>query len=283
MGRRIAILIPLAALLAGLTAGCGDETPEPGGDRLGATLVGFEPAAAAVRIGIGAVGDAPIDLAVVSGWLSAERPGTGMPDRDEDKQVPDQPGRSYVLVTATTGCRVSDTAELWRDGDDLRVRFVGGQDREECVAAYNAMAQFEVESAQVEGVTTVSGRPVLAGAGPAKLTGFVQLGPISRPSIEPVELRGNAGTTLYAALQHARASNLAEARDALQRPPTAGHRAYGYVLSGCAETGARLIVQPKFLIAELTGAEKTVCAAAAYFLATFEIPAKLVPAAATPQ
>ena len=250
MGRRIATLIPLTALLAGLTAGCGEE--QPAGDRLEAALVTFEPDAR-VRVGTA-----------------------------ELEQLPDKPDRSYVQVTATTGCRLADSAELTRDGDDLRVRFTGGQDHEECVRPYNALARFELATAQVEGVKTVLGKEPLPGAGPAKLTGFVQLGPISRASIDPVELRGNAGQTLYAALQHARASNLGKARVVLQRTPTAGQRAYAYVLTGCAETGAQLIVDSRVLRAELIG-DKTVCVAAAYFLATFEIPAKLVPAGATPR
>lgn len=282
MRRPLAALIPLTALLAGLTAGCGDENPpEPAGDRLDAKLVTFDPAAA-IRPGVIARGDAPIDAAVAAGWTAAEGAGTWGPPREHVEVVPDVPGRSYVLVSTTTGCRLSDSAELWRDGDDLTVRFVGGQDREECAAAYNAVAQFELESGLLDGVKTVLGEEPVPGEGPAKLTGFLQLGPAKTPAKPAVELRGTAGQTMYDELSRGRASNLAKARAELLRPPATENRRYAFVLTGCAETGAQLLLGPKTLRAELTGGGKTVCVAPAVFLATFEIPARLVPAQAVP-
>jgi hypothetical protein len=283
MRRRLGAVLPLTALLAGLTAGCGDDPPEPGGDRLDAKLVTFDPDAK-VRPGLVARGDAPIDPAVVAGWTATEGAGSWGPprDRDDTEPVPDLPGRSYVLVTSGTGCRLSDSAELWRDGDDLRVRFVGGQDHEECYRPYNTVAQFELETGQIDGVQTVLGKEPVPGEGPAELTGFVPLGPAKAPSTAAVEIRGTAGQTLYAELSRGRASNLAQAREALYRAPAAGHRGYAFVLSGCAETGAQLLVAPQALRGELTGGGKTVCVAPALFLATFEIPAKLVPAKAVP-
>lgn len=284
MRRRLAVLVPLIAVLAGLTAGCGDENPpEPGGDRLEAKLVTFDPDVM-VRVGLIARGDAPIDPAVAAGWTATEGPGTWGPprDRDDTEPVPDVPGRSYVLVTAGTSCRLSDSAELWRDGDDLTVRFVGGQDREECYRPYNAVAQFELEPGQIDGVKTVLGKAPVPGAGPAKLTGFVPLGPAKAPAKAAIELRGTAAQTMYAELSRGRTSNLARVREALYRAPAAGHRGYAFVLSGCAETGAQLLVAPRDLRAQLTGGGETVCVAPALFLATFEIPAKLVPPQAVP-
>lgn len=68
---------------------------------------------------------------------------------------PATPGLTYVAVTGLTDCRVPERAELWRAGDTVYARFVGGVDRPECYRAVTPFAQFAVDARRLRGVTTV--------------------------------------------------------------------------------------------------------------------------------
>lgn len=284
MRANLAALVPLILLPAAVLTGCGDgNPPEPDGDRLDAGLVGFDPDADTVP-GTAATGDAPIDLAVVQGWRATDPRNTfypGPPSSSGDElQVPDRPGRSYVLVTGSTGCQARGGAELWREGDDLSVRFTGGgEELDECARPYTAVAQFEVDQAALDGVRTVRGTPPLAGAGPGTRIAFLRIGTLG-PDVRrtaPAELRGTAPQTMYAALRRAGGRDLEKARAALLREPAAGQRSFGFVLTGCAETGARLLLSRTYLTTQLTGGGNTACDAAEYFLVVYDLPARLVP------
>jgi hypothetical protein len=278
----------IALLAAVLVTGCAGraDDPEPvGGTEIEAEVVSFS-GDAYTPPGFVSVSDHPVDLRGLAGWFAVKRPGGFWRDDGEprwpgdDKPVPDVDGKSYVVAGGGTGCRLSSGAELYREGDDLRVRFTGGQDRPECFRPYAAVVQFAVPEAAVAGARTVLGDVILPGTGPGRPVAFVPLGTLRGfPEIAPAEL---AKPAMYDAMRQAGAMNLDQVKAAVQREPRSGSRSFAFVLTGCAETGAVLLVSPKLLTADLTGGEGTVCDAAAYFLATFEIDSEHVPAQAVP-
>ena len=279
-------LLALVLLAVALT-GCGVVTPEPAGEQLDAAVVSHDPDAE-LGPGTQAIGDAPIDPRVAVGWQAADRGNYWRPPEptdSDDPEIPDRPGRTYVLVAGSTGCRSSESAELWRDGDDLSVRFTGGgKGPEECARPYNALAQFEVDTAAVAGTRTMHGRPLLSGAGPGTRTAFLGLGTLRHDAmpINPAELTGTTPQTMYAALRRGGARNLEQARAALLHKPAAGDRSFAFVLRGCQETGASLFLSRTYVTARLTGGNGTVCDAAQYFLVVYELPARLIPPDAKP-
>lgn len=114
---------------------------------------------------------------------------------------------------------------------------------------------------------------VLAGcrSGPGQLVDFVSLGTGVRR--HAVELTGENGPALAAELARLDVTNMDQARAALSTSPGPEERAFAFVLPGCAETGAELVIADGEIDAELTGGEDTACATAVYFLATFRVPA----------
>jgi hypothetical protein len=108
---------------------------------------------------------------------------------------------------------------------------------------------------------------------PGELVAFVPLGTAALGTHE-VELAGRSGQTLLAELTRRGATNVDQARDALELAPGSGERAFAFVLPGCAETGAVLVSEDGGVGAELTGGEDTNCAGAVHFLATFRISAE---------
>lgn len=111
---------------------------------------------------------------------------------------------------------------------------------------------------------------------PSELVAFVSLG-TGYVGTHQVELGGERGPALLAELTRRGATNLDQARDALDQVPGSNkERMFAYVLPGCAETSAVLVREDGGVGAELTGGEDTNCAAAVYFLAMFRIPAELV-------
>ncbi len=272
----------LVAVVAAGCAGRANDPDPPAGSRVVAEVVSFAGDAYAPP-GFVSVSDKPVDLRALAGWFATGRAGGLWQDdgqlRGLDTDVPDAvEGKRYVVASGVTGCRFTNGAELYRDGDDLRVRFAGGTDRPECFRAYTAVVQFAVPSDAVEGVRTVLGDTPRPGEGPGRLTAFVRLGTLrGNVTVPPAEL---PAPSMYDALQAAKAMNLDEARAALDRAPRPGTRSFAFVLTGCAESGAVLLVSPERLKADLTGGDGTVCDAAAYFLAMFEIDADRVPAQA---
>lgn len=110
---------------------------------------------------------------------------------------------------------------------------------------------------------------------PGELVAFVSLGTANVGS-HHVELDGESGPTLLAELTRRGATNVEQARDALDQKSGPEERAFAYVLPGCADTGAVLVEKDGGVGAELTGGEETNCSAAVYFLATFRISTELV-------
>lgn len=68
-----------------------------------------------------------------------------------------------------------------------------------------------------------------------------------------------------------------QVRDAVQRHRGPGVRLFAFVLTGCRNDGASLVIQQDRVSAFLTGGVGIQCFAAEQFLAVFAVPATLVP------
>ena len=128
---------------------------------------------------------------------------------------------------------------------------------------------------QVRDVATVNGETPLAAAGPGEPVDFVPLGTGDFDDIAPAELGVGAAQAMAVRL-----GGSEDALAALGQPVPDGRRGFAFVRSGCAETGAVLLVSHETITAELTGGEDTNCDAPAYFLLTFTIARDDVPPAA---
>jgi len=206
----------------------------------------------------------PVQLRIFAGWYGkAETDDTSGVDR-----VVPKPGQTLLAVASETGCRLSTGLEVRRVGDDLRVGFTGGTASQTCTRPYGPVALLSVPTAAVVGVRTVDGVAPVAASGPGVLTGFVRLesGPATAVEIG----RGEAALA-------ARLERNAEAQAALGRPVRAGTQAFAFVLTGCRDTGAVLLVTYGGMSAEPVGGEGITCFLPEYYLATFEVPADRVP------
>ncbi|MGI5125423.1 hypothetical protein ACQEVB_01285 [Pseudonocardia sp. CA-107938] len=251
---RIAALVMAALSLLG----CGQvraatDTPVP------AEVVEFDPQEYG-RPGYAALTTEPVRLSVFAGWYGRAEPGG-------DRVVPD-PGRTLLAVAGDTGCRLATGVALHRVGDDLRVDFTGGTASQTCTRPFGPVALLSVPTAAVAGVRTVDGRPPVAATGPGVLTGFVRLPAGPQAAVE----LGPAAAALAAQVR-----DDAQARALLDRPVPAGARAFAFVLSGCRDTSAELLVRPGGMAAEPVGGDGVACFLPEYYLATFEVPADRVP------
>ncbi|HEY1177910.1 MAG TPA: hypothetical protein VGF17_17270 [Phytomonospora sp.] len=284
--KRAALLVPLL-LTAGLVAACDAGTPPCGASGVVNTLSCEPPAEPKVDAELvefvpdstegpfpAARDDVPIDVALLRGW-NAGSGGGGTEPRDPATAftMEDTPAVDYVAVSANTGCRLSEGAELYLRGDDLKVRFTGGRDRPECVRSYTAYAQFAVPAAEIAGASTIEGADSANTAGPGTLTDFVDVGVLDADPdrLDPVRLGDGRGAGLYDALVAAGAPEYPKLREALRDESPDGTTALAFVLDGCAEDGAKLVVTPGVVSAELTGAADTDCESASWFVAVFAV------------
>ncbi|MPZ79619.1 MAG: hypothetical protein GEV28_04140 [Actinophytocola sp.] len=257
--------------LFALLAGCGGGTsgqPRPRAEQLSAEVLSFDPGGWAPRR-VAALSDAPIHLGAFLSWYGGADPDAEAPE------VTAEPDTTYLAATDSTGCRAPETVQVWRTGTDLQVRFVGGADHEECVRAVGPVAYLAVPARQVRGVRTIGGDLPADAAGPGRLTDFVPLGTVR---LDPAA--AELGDT--AALRDRLAAAGADPGPALDRPVPAGSRGFAFVLAGCADTAAVLLLGDGRITADLTGGEGTNCDAAEYYLATFDVDAELVPDGAVP-
>lgn len=67
-----------------------------------------------------------------------------------------------------------------------------------------------------------------------------------------------------------------QVRDAVQRYRRAGVRLFAFVLNGCQNDGASLVIQPARIYAILTGGVGVECFVAEQYLAVFAVPTALV-------
>lgn len=214
----------------------------------------------------GVIDDRPIDPEVTFG-LSGE-------------STPEAEGRvdtrQFVAVIADAGCTAVESAELRREGDNLGVRFIG-EDHDECYAHSSPYVQFEVPGDQLEGIETIELQPPLDPTGPGELVDLIRMG--SGREVGEV-------TTRAAELPSPETESLAEdlvvveAQAALEYEPPEGMTGFAFVLSGCQEDGAELVLTEDEISAVLTTSdpeEIVSCAEAVEFLAIFQIPDEALP------
>jgi hypothetical protein len=265
-------LLPVIAVL--VLAGCGTESgpsvPRPGSELLPAEVVAFAASGANTDIEVVEISDEPI--------LWPEYAGRWGDEYSEKEPVADEPGMTYLAVAASTGCRVPLDVRVTRTGPSLSVEFTGGSEPETCAAPYAPSVLLALRSTDVEGVRSVNGLAPAEATGPGELIAFVPLGAGLDLDASGSELRLDP---LYTSLEAAGANNLAEAKAALETDVPDDFLGLAFVLAGCAETSAVLVID-KPLRADLTGGENTNCDAPEYFLATFEVPAEYVPEGAVP-
>ncbi|AXB48969.1 hypothetical protein A4R43_32145 [Amycolatopsis albispora] len=122
----------------------------------------------------------------------------------------------------------------------------------------------------------MGGRQPLSPAGPGTLEEFIPLG--SRPvDVRHAELGTDQARDLQQALERAGSTNLVRAGATLASTPPQRRRGFAFVLTGCAELAAVLVVDRTTLTAKATGGDGTNCATANHFLATFTIDRDRIP------
>lgn len=262
----------VAMLVAGLATACdarqAGEPPDPAA--VPAEVVYLDADGFADDT-VGAISDRPIDAGVFQSWL---RTGS----TSADAVAARNPSVRYVAVTGRTRCRTPERAELVRTGDDLTARFLGGEDHQTCTREVGPVAVFGVAADVVRGVRTVGGKPPLDPAGPGTLEEFVELGTAPAAAVlEPAELGAAGSATLAQALRQAGADNSDRAAAALATAPPPGRRGFAFVMPGCGQTGAALVIHHSAISAKLTGNTDIACDAPLHFLATFTVDAARVP------
>jgi hypothetical protein len=262
--------LPAVGLLLLATA-CGPGatgTPAPDADPLTAEVLAFEPQGYATKR-LAAISTTPIRLDAFAGWFG----GAGSLETAAEDH-PAKPGTTYVAAAEATGCRAPESVEVSRAGADLRVTFEGGVEREECVQAVGPVALVAIPSEELRGVRTVNGADPVAAGGPGRLADFVPLG-TGRIPVGAAELGDTAA--LRSALAAAGVAMSGAVGTALDRTVSGGERGFAFVLTGCVETSAVLLLAHDTITADLIGDERTACDAPAYFLVTFVARADLVP------
>ena len=262
--------LPAVGLLLLATA-CGQGapgTPQPDPDPLLVNVVAFDPQGYATKSFV-AISTTPIRPQAFASWFA----GAGSLQTTADDR-PVAPGWTYVAAAASTGCRAPESVEVARAGTDLRVEFAGGIERQECVRAVGPLAVVAVPSKDVRGVRTVNGIAPVAAGGPGQLVDFVPLG-TGRITPGAAELGDTAA--LRAQLAAAGVAMSGAVGTALDRTAGTDERGFAFVLTGCAETSAVLLLAHDKITADLTGGEGTACDAPEYFLVTFVAGADHVP------
>jgi hypothetical protein len=264
MARIWAVLALALAVTACANKPPADPKPQ---DPLEVKVLSFNPDGAAPDQ-YAALSTKPIDYRAFASWFGE---GTTTPTNDEhSEKVEPKPGTTYLAVTDMTKCRTPEDVTVTLNGSDLVVEFTGGTDHPECLRAVGPSAILALRTEQVDNARTVNGKAPLDPAGPGKLENMVELGTKDYSTVPPTEL-GNTETMT------ARFANAPKALAALEERVPPGHRGFAFVRSGCAETGAVLLVSFSTLTAELTGGENTACGQRNFFLVTFTIPEKNVP------
>ena len=269
-----------ALCFAALATGCGAQPagqptgqPERGGDVVAAELVAFDPQGYASGA-LGGMSNRPIDVGAFQGWFRA--------GSSSAKDIKPRQGVTYIVVAGVTGCRLAERAELVRDGDDLYARFTGGEDHSGqavgCARDYGPVAEFAVAPDAVRGVRTVGGASPVDANGPGLLNELIDLGPAPiRDGPKAAQTATDAAGEVSRLLHRSGSTNLDKADAALRNGPTDEFVGFAFVLTGCAERSAVLIVNHSAITAKLTGDTDTRCVAANNFLAVFAIDAQRVP------
>lgn len=262
------LVVTVLMLVTACGASRAGTPPAPGAERLAARVLAFDAQGSASKR-LAAVSDAPIRLDAFAGWY-----GGAETIQEPPEERPAEPGTTYVAVTDVTGCRAPESVQVSRAGTDLRVRFAGGTDHEECLRPVGPVAYVAVPARQLRGVRTVNGAAPVDAAGPGRLADFVELG-----TVRLGRLAAELGDTdaLRTQLGAAGVEVTGDVAAALDRQVPAGERGFAFVLTGCTETSAVLLLSNDRITADLVHDEQVACAAPVYFLATFTAAAADLP------
>ncbi|HEU0288660.1 MAG TPA: hypothetical protein VFR22_16545, partial [Nocardioidaceae bacterium] len=254
-------LLITAAVLA--VAGCGTDSPDSaspaddsgvggdgGGDHQTEGLAGQPIHAQLVLLADSASGivapptvlDGPTAVQAYPGWFSDE-PAVYNKVLDALAGQGGYPTGSQPLLAFTNGpsCASVDDAKLMVDGTQVYAAF-NGDKTEECLAAHTQVAIFQVSRTALPKDFTLVGTDSAgadASAGPGEPLVFQEL--TTSPDYQPPpahEVTDDQDLDQFAA---ALPSDQAQVRDAAATLG-ADQRAFGFVLVGCAATGAELIV-----------------------------------------
>ena len=293
--RSITLLITAAVLAV---AGCGTDSAEPaspadgsgvggdgGGDSQAADLAGQPIHAQLVLLADSASGivapptvlDGPTAVQAYPGWFSDE-PAVYHKVLDALAGQGGYPTGSQPLLAFTNGpsCASVDDAKLMVDGTQVYAAF-NGDKTEECLAAHTQVAIFQVSRTALPKDFTLVGTDSAgadASAGPGEPLVFQEL--TTSPDYQPPpahEVTDDQDLDQFAA---ALPSDQAQVRDAAATLG-ADQRAFGFVLVGCAATGAELIVTPSKVSAATVGGENVRCIAPMYYVAVFAVDADQLP------
>jgi hypothetical protein len=290
-------LLITAAVLA--VAGCGTDSAnapaspadgsgvggDGGGDHQAEDLAGHPIHAELVLLADSASGivapptalDGPTAVQAYPGWFSAEPALYGKVQNALAGQG-GYPTGSQPLLAFTNGpsCAKVHDAKLMVDGTKVYAAFGGGKTGE-CLAAQTQVAIFQVNRTALPKDFTLVGTASAgadASAGPGEPLVFQRLDTV--PNYQPPpprEVTDNQDLDQFAA---SLPSGQAEVRDAAAALG-ADQRAFGFVLTGCAATGAELIVTPSKVSAGTVGGENVRCIAPVYYVAVFAVDADQLP------
>ncbi|MEV6279377.1 hypothetical protein [Nocardia sp. NPDC051832] len=182
---------------------------------------------------------------------------------------------ALITFSAGSGCATGDGAELTSSGGaNYSVRVTGIENPPQtCYRPYAYFAVFAVPKADVPSTARLQGMPPNP-PGPAKLLTFEQVARTEPRGAEISQL--DQLETFLPGLPLGTASEVRAA--VLDRPK--GTRAFGFVLDGCRNDSAYLVISKQRLRPVLTGGEKVTCVAAESYLAVFTLSYDDVPATA---
>ncbi|MEU5404460.1 hypothetical protein [Nocardia asteroides] len=216
----------------------------------------------------------PADVSQFAGRFSDA--GEDLPQKIEKAlSGRDFEAEALIALSWGAGCLPGDGAKLTSTGGaDYSARLTGADDPPpECYAPWDILSVFALPKADVPPDTRLGGlRP--DPPGPAELAHFTRIAaatPRATEVSQPDQL-----AAFVSGLEPAAA---AEIRSASRR--SAGDRSFAFVLTGCHNDGAYLVVSRERLRPVLTAAEPVVCVAPDYYVAVFTMAAESVPPTAT--
>ncbi|GEM33848.1 hypothetical protein NN3_48550 [Nocardia neocaledoniensis NBRC 108232] len=197
-------------------------------------------------------------------------------DITETLAARDFAAEALIAFAWGAGCAPGDGAKLTTTGNaDYSVRLTGADHPpEECAAPWEILAVFALPKAEVPPETRLGGmRP--DPPGPAGLAHFAAV------SDQPARgMEVSQPDQLAAFLTGFEPVAADRVRSAVRDRATAD-RAFAFVLLGCHNDGAYLVLSPARMEPVLTATEPVVCVKPDHYVAVFTVPAESVPAGAT--
>lgn len=223
----------------------------------------------------------PEDAARFPGWFAgASVDGDIAPEVAARLRHADLTRHVVVGYVAVTGCSQAGGARLVADGDRVTVALLDHpKPPSDCYAPYEAVALFEVPKERMP-KSPVFGSPPKAPdpAGPGESLAFTRVDSPAPPDVaERAELTDPSARERYLErLPDATARSLE--RQLAEHAPGRDDRVFGFVVSACRATGARLWVSAdEGLTARAEGGENVRCLRAEHQIAVFSLAAPLVP------